>query len=61
MVGAIGTKWSKVAVALEGRTDDAVRNRYRALTLTPTLTPTPTPTLTLTLTLTITRTLATGH
>ena len=31
MVGTIGSKWSKVAVALEGRTDDAVRNRYLRL------------------------------
>jgi len=31
MVGSMGTKWSKVAAALEGRTDDAVRNRYLRL------------------------------
>ena len=57
MVGSMGTKWSKVAAALEGRTDDAVRNRCRTRTLTPTLTLIPTLTLTLTLTLTPTLTL----
>jgi len=30
-VAAIGTKWSKVAEGLPGRTDDAVRNRYLRL------------------------------
>ncbi len=57
MVGSMGTKWSKVAAALEGRTDDAVRNRCRTRTLTPTLTLTLTPTLILTLTPTLTLTL----
>lgn len=31
MVSTLGTKWSKVAAALPGRTDDAVRNRYLRL------------------------------
>ena len=57
MVGSMGTKWSKVAAALEGRTDDAVRNRCLTRTLTRTLTPTLTLTLTPTLILTLTPTL----